>query len=106
MSEPSGERTPGPDWYALADGRQLFELERDELFPACQRAGMGAWDIHCLISAMEHRFRRGAKPGEDEDDKVAEEWWLAQITWSGLMIEANETRLRVRIDEERKKVGR
>lgn len=103
MSRP---KTPGPDYYALADGRQFFELERDELEPACRRAGMNHWDIHCILSAMEHRFRRGAKLGEEADDQLSESWWIAQMSWAGLEIEAHRTKLIARIDAERKAVGR
>jgi len=99
-------KTPGPDYYALADGRQLFELERDELVQELARRGMGIWDSHCLLSAMEHRFRRGAKEGETETDVQSEAFWIAQMSWPGIEIEANKAKIQGRIDAERKAVGR
>lgn len=99
-------KTPGPDYYALADGRQLFELFRDEIIPELERLRMSAWDIHCLTSAMEHRFRAGAKPGEEETDRESCSWWIARMSWDGIAIEANRAKIFDRIDRERKAVGR
>lgn len=99
-------KNPGPDYYALADGRQLFELFRDEIVPRLARLGMSPWDIHCLTSAMEHRFRAGAKPGEEETDRESCSWWVAQMSWKGLKIEADRAKVFARIDKERKAVGR
>lgn len=98
-------RTPGPDYYALADGRQLFEMERDELAKECERRGLGIWESHCLLSAIEHRFRNGAKPGESETDDQAEKFWLDLIPYAGVLTVC-ETGILGKIDEERKKVGR
>ena len=100
------QKTPGPKYYALADGRQLYELFRDEIVPSLSRLGMSAWDIHALTSAMEHRFRMGAKPGEEETDRESCSWWVGQMSWGGIEIEANRAKVFARIDEERKRVGR
>ena len=93
--------TPGPDYYRLADGRQFFEYSRDELVPMCK--GLDPWDVHCIISAAEHYFRRGAKKGESETDWDAFCWWL-DLTSS----ESWESRLRIwdSLNEQRRKVGR
>ena len=99
------KKTPGPDYYALADGRKLVELCRDEIAPLCTRSGMSAWDIHCLISAMEHKFRMGAKPGEEDTDQEAFGWWIAQMSWSGISM-PTAAEVIGRVDSERRKVGR
>lgn len=99
-------KTPGTDYYALADGRQLWELFANVIVPALSRFGMSAWDIHCLTSAMEHRFRMGAKPGEEESDRESCGWWLSRMSWHGIEIESNRAKVMAYIDEKRKEVGR
>lgn len=64
-----------PEYYQLQSGRQFCEFASLEL---------NAWLLprvshdcyHCLISAMEHRFRAGLKEGELETDRSAEKFWL------------------------------
>ena len=98
-------KTPGPDWYALADGRQFWELSQHELIPICNNSGMFLWDTHCLISAMEHKFRMGAKHGEAETDSEACIWWLGRMSWDGIDNPAVE-KIHDRVIQERQKVGR
>lgn len=98
-------KTPGPDYYAMADGRQLFELEKQEFCDELERVGMSTWDSHCLLSAAEHRFRRGAKEGEELTDGMAENFWLGQMSTRGLVAAAHAG-IVARIDAERKAVGR
>ena len=100
------EKTPGPDYYALADGRQLFELFRDEIVPRLARLGMSPWDIHCLTSAMEHGFRQGAKPGEEETDRESCSWWMSQMSRQGIEIEANHANVITQIIREKEALGR
>ncbi len=96
--------TPGPDYYRLADGRQFYEYSRDVLVPMCIRGKMTAWDIHCLVSAMEHRFRMGAKPGESDTDREASAWWVDRMVFD--KVSPNTLYVIRMIDDERKKVGR
>lgn len=63
-----------PDYYLLKSGREFCEFASLEL---------NAWLMprvshdcyHCLISAMEHRFRAGLKEGELQTDLAAEKFW-------------------------------
>lgn len=97
--------TPGPEYYRLADGRQLWELEASELVEVCRMHDLHGWDTHCLLSAAEHRFRCGAKEGEAETDKIAEQWWYDQMSINGFLTMCHLD-IQARIDAERKAVGR
>lgn len=64
-----------PDYYMLADGRQLIEWFDEEFVGL-----LGIYDpdpitLHCLLSASEHLFRIGRKPGTDQHDENASVWW-------------------------------
>jgi hypothetical protein len=64
-----------PEYYKLADGREFVNLADDEL--CCylfHRVDRPVY--HAIISAMEHRYRRGFKPGQTSHDRTAEQWWL------------------------------
>lgn len=102
MSRP---KTPGPDWYALADGRQFYELMQDKLILIIRLHDLDEWDAHCLLSAAEHRFRCGAKEGEAETDKIAEQFWYDRMTFDGFLSMAHLD-VQTRVDAERKAVGR
>jgi hypothetical protein len=99
----TGERTAGPEYYALADGRQLWELERETLAPLLSGLGISVYDVHCVLSAVEHEFRRGAKPGEEVTDAQSRDWWISQASEMGQMAWLV---VKPMIREERAKVGR
>lgn len=66
-----------PDYYLLASGREFIDFANNEL-SAWLKPRVSHEVYHCIISAMEHRFRCGNKEGEAETDKAAEEFWLQQ----------------------------
>lgn len=66
-----------PDYYLLASGREFIDFANNEL-SAWLKPRVSHEVYHCIISAMEHRFRRGNKEGEAETDQAAEEFWLSQ----------------------------
>lgn len=66
-----------PDYYMLASGREFIDFSCHELGEwLSPRVSHDVW--HCIVSAMEHRYRCGSKEGEYETDKAAEEFWLDQ----------------------------
>lgn len=66
-----------PEYYKLADGRELADFLKNEISGLCW-GHIGHYSSHCLMSAMEHRYRRGKKEGEFETDIAAEQWWTQQ----------------------------
>jgi len=66
-----------PDYYLLASGRQFIDFANNEL-SAWLKPRVSHEVYHCIISAMEHRFRCGNKEGESETDKAAEWFWITQ----------------------------
>ena len=66
-----------PDYYLLASGREFVDFANNEL-SAWLKPRVSHEVYHCIVSAMEHRFRRGNKEGEAETDKAAEAFWLKQ----------------------------
>jgi len=66
-----------PDYYLLASGREFIDFANNEL-SAWLKPRVSHEVYHCIISAMEHRFRCGNKEGETETDHAAEEFWLSQ----------------------------
>ena len=66
-----------PDYYLLASGREFIDFANNEL-SAWLKPRVSHEVYHCIVSAMEHRFRCGNKEGEEETDKAAEGFWLAQ----------------------------
>lgn len=66
-----------PDYYWLASNREFIDFANNEL-SAWLMPRVSYQTFHCLISAMEHRFRRGNKEGEADTDEAAERWWLVQ----------------------------
>lgn len=100
-------KTSGPEWYALADGRQFYEWQRETLLPICKTFSLSVWGTHCVLSASEHFFRAGAKAGETITDFQSIAFWIAwapesedadvDIVWS---------RIQTLVADERKKVGR
>jgi hypothetical protein len=71
--------TPGPEWYSLADQRQFYELQKSEIVPLLELHNVPLWSSHAILSAAEHFFRTGAKPGESESDEQAANWWINQV---------------------------
>lgn len=78
-----------PHYYRLADGREFAEfLEADAMWEIYRYAAEhGAnipspYTLHCLFSAMEHRFREGKKEGEERTDIRAGNWWFRQAELS------------------------
>ena len=64
-----------PNYYQLADGREFVNFADEELSTyLLHRVDRPTY--HSIISAMEHRYRRGFKPGQSTHDKNAEDWWL------------------------------
>lgn len=70
-----------PDYYLLASGREFIDFANNEL-SAWLKPRVSHEVYHCIISAMEHRFRCGNKVGEAETDKAAEEFWLSKAVWT------------------------
>jgi hypothetical protein len=66
-----------PDYYLLASGREFIDFANNEL-AAWLKPRVSHEVYHCIVSAMEHRFRRGNKEGEAETDQAAEAFWLSQ----------------------------
>lgn len=64
-----------PEYYKLHDGREFADLLKQEL-SAILTPKVDVYTAHCIMSAMEHRYRRGKKEGETETDQQAEEWWI------------------------------
>lgn len=67
-----------PDYYKLADwdGRELWEMLRDECIPLMH--GLEDGEKHALLSACEHLYRRGQK-GAEKDDLDKYRWWLNNL---------------------------
>lgn len=63
-------------YYETADGRQFIDFQAERLVNFM--ADLDVIEAHCLLSAAEHLFRKGRKPGTDRHDEQAQEWWLAQ----------------------------
>ena len=98
------ERTPGPDYYALADGRQFYEYQREVIVPLT--SGLSVWDAHCVLIASEHFFRAGAKEGETVTDFQAISFWVAMATEEpDYAVEVWDIVVR-HVADERKAVGR
>lgn len=66
-----------PDYYLLASGREFIDFANNEL-SAWLKPRVSHEVYHCIISAMEHRFRCGNKEGEAETDNAAEAFWLSK----------------------------
>ena len=66
-----------PDYYWLASNREFIDFANNEL-SAWLMPRVSYQTYHCIISAMEHRFRCGNKEGEAESDEAAERFWLCQ----------------------------
>ena len=66
-----------PDYYLLASGREFIDFANNEL-SAWLKPRVSHEVYHCIVSAMEHRFRCGNKEGEAETDKAAEAFWTLQ----------------------------
>lgn len=64
-----------PDYYLLTSGRDFLDFANTEL-ATWLKPRVSHEVYHCLISAMEHRFRCGNKEGETETDRIAEQFWL------------------------------
>lgn len=69
-----------PHYYRLASGREFCDFCDHELW-AWLESRVSAPVYHCIISAMEHRFRRGKKEGQEEHDRKAETWWTERAEW-------------------------
>lgn len=79
-------------YYEIADGRQFIDFQAERL--TTFMAELDTIEAHCLLSAAEHIFRQGRKPGTDQHDERAQEWWLGQarqrymarkrLEWSGV----------------------
>lgn len=67
---------PEPEYYAMADGRTLIEYQPELI--EIMREELDAFEIHCMLSASEHLFRQGRKPGTDRHDEDAQKWWLGK----------------------------
>jgi hypothetical protein len=67
-----------PDYYMLADwdGRELWEMLRDECIPLMQ--GLEVGEKHALLSACEHLYRRGLK-SDEAADLAKYRWWLNNL---------------------------
>jgi len=64
-----------PEYYMLSDGREFVEFADNELCSYLfHRVDRPVY--HAIISAMEHRYRRGFKPSQTLHDRTAEQWWL------------------------------
>jgi hypothetical protein len=96
-------KTPGPDYYALADGRQFWELQKDTLIPLCEAGGLSQWETHQLLSACEHLFRMDAKLGESKSDREAFKWWMP--LFEGRKMPFVQAAIAI-VECERKKMGR
>lgn len=92
-----------PEYYRLADGRPLLEYMKEVLIFHRGFPELNGFEIHCLFSAMEHLFRMGAKPSQEQHDKDAYHYWMNQL-WdsidSRLFFEAS------RISELARKISR
>lgn len=64
-----------PDYYMLADGRELADLLSHDIMEVIQEH-VSHYTAHCICSALEHRYRRGKKEGEFDSDGEAESWWI------------------------------
>lgn len=73
-----------PEYYKLADGRELSHLLANEMTVFLEQR-VSHYVAHCIISAMEHRYRCGRKEGESQSDVASEKWWLdtARLNWRG-----------------------
>ena len=65
-----------PEYYKLANGTDFIDYQARRL---TQFTGdLDAIETHCILSAAEHLFRKGRKPGTDRHDEDSQAWWLAQ----------------------------
>lgn len=65
-----------PVYYQMADGGEFIDYQANRLVNYV--GDLDHVEVHCLLSAAEHLFRKGRKPGTDKHDEKAQEWWLAQ----------------------------
>jgi hypothetical protein len=65
-----------PSYYRLADGREFFDYCGSDILPMLQE--MESMEVHCVVSALEHAFRLGRKPGTDQHDEKAQAWWMGK----------------------------
>lgn len=72
------EETKCPEYYLLAEGLQFAEYTRTRIVPLLEGGNFSSFVIHCVSSALEHRFRRGRKEGEYLTDVESEAWWMAK----------------------------
>lgn len=68
-----------PDYYLLPDGRQFCDFSRAELSRCLWDHGIVGWPYHCAISALEHLYRMGAKPDEEQTDWESFQWWWQHV---------------------------
>ena len=66
-----------PKYYRLADGTELTDFLADVLLLPYE-GRLPVYVCHCIYAAMEHRYRRGRKTGQEQHDLAAERWWLDQ----------------------------
>lgn len=78
-----------PNYYLLADGRELSEFTETDVskkilsFVVQNEAPWPSWyTMHSIFSAMEHEFRRGRKEGEADTDAAAMEFWYEEAVSS------------------------
>ena len=73
-----------PEYYRMANDRELCQLLSNEVNGFLETR-VSHYVSHCIMSAMEHRYRCGKKAGETETDRAAERWWLdaARLSWEG-----------------------
>lgn len=64
-----------PEYYKLASGEEFADYSRRVLCPFLEDAGFDGFTIHCIVSAMEHRFRCGRKSSDTGHDVEAMTYW-------------------------------
>lgn len=66
-----------PEYYKLADGSEFIDFQADRLIFLMEDE-FDPLEIHCILSAAEHLFRKGRKDGIDQHDEKAQIWWTSQ----------------------------
>jgi len=99
-----------PDYYTLADGEEFADYShRYVTYVAASHKVSNPFAIHCIISGLEHMYRRGHKTEDMSHDLAAAEYWFSRAKACALFYAEQEgistciDFLCYRIEQERRK---
>lgn len=66
-----------PDYYTLADGEEFADYSERYIVRLAERLGVtDPFVIHCVVSGLEHMYRRGYKTKDMSHDLSAAKYWF------------------------------